>query len=316
LLQSARTVVIVGMGASLNASLVLEYLLCSRGVDAVSVEAGEFLHFRGNAYRDAVLVAVSRSGESVEIVKLLQQVRGQMRVVAVTNEAASTLASAADVALLVHSLADEFVAVQSYTGALLTLYLLGMGATNQLDAARRELDRLINALPAWIAVWLREDAGWREFLADDAQIYCLGRGPSYGSALESALLFGEIAKTPAVGMAVATFRHGPVEVTGPRFRGLIFAPNGVTAHLNAALAGDLLRFGGAVRLIGPPSSDKSQSPRIDTPDFGAALAPLVEIVPVQVAAVRLAQSRDMVLGSMRFASQVARDEAHMTIPDG
>jgi glucosamine--fructose-6-phosphate aminotransferase (isomerizing) len=315
-LKSARTVVIVGMGASLNAGIALEYLLCSRGIDARCVEAGEFLHFRREAYRDAVLVAISRSGESVEIVKLLNELRGRLAVVAVTNEPASTLARAADTALIVDSLPDEFVAVQSYTGSLLTLYLLGMAATQQLDTARRELDRLLPSLPAWIAECLREGSAWRAFLTDDAQIYCLGRGPSYGSALQSALLFGEIAKTPVVGMAAATFRHGPVEVAGARFRGILFAPSGSTAALNAALAEDLLRFGGGVRMIGPAAADERRIPRIATPDGGEALAPLLEIVPVQVAAVRLAQSRDIAVGRMRFCSQVARDEVHMAGPDG
>jgi glucosamine--fructose-6-phosphate aminotransferase (isomerizing) len=316
LLRSARNVVIVGMGASLNAGMALEYLLCSRGIDARCVEAGEFLHFRREAYRDAVLVAISRSGESVEIVKLLEAVRGRLSVVAVTCEPASALASAADIALIVRSLADEFVAVQSYSGTVLTLYLLGMAAANQLDAARSELDRLIPALPPWIAVFLGEESLWRDFLTDDAQIYCLGRGPSHGSALQGALLFGEIAKTPAVGMAVATFRHGPVEVTGPRFRGILFAPSGATAPLNVALAEELLRFGGAVRMIGPPSAHDRRIPRLATPDGGEALAPLLEIIPVQVAAVRLAQRRDIAVGRMRFCSQVARDEAQIAGPDG
>jgi glucosamine--fructose-6-phosphate aminotransferase (isomerizing) len=314
LLESARTVVIVGMGASLNAGIPLEYLLCSRGIDACCVEAGEFLHFRREAYRDAVLIVISRSGESVEIVKLLEQVRGRMSIVAVTNEAKSTLALVADIALFVHSLSDEFVAIQTYTGTLLTLYLLGMAATQQLDTARRELDRLFPLLPSWIVRCLQQDAEWKRFLTHDAQIYCLGRGPSYGSALQSALLFGEIAKTPVVGMAVATFRHGPVEVTGPRFRGLLFAPGGATAPLNRALAEDLLRFGGDVRMIGPASTGEDTVPRITTPDGGEALAPLLEIIPVQIAAVRLAQSRGLTVGRMRFAPQVARDEAHM--PEG
>jgi glucosamine--fructose-6-phosphate aminotransferase (isomerizing) len=313
-LQSARTVVIVGMGASLNAGIALEYLLCSHGIEAYCVEAGEFLHFRRGAGRDGVIVAISRSGESVEIVKLLDDLRGRVPLVAITNEPTSTLARAADVALVVESLPDEFVAVQSYTSTLLTLYLLGMAATQQLDSARDALDRLIPALPAWIARGLLAQEAWDAFMSDDAQIYCLGRGPSYGSALESALLFGEIAKTPAIGMAAATFRHGPVEVAGPRFRGILFAPSGPTAPLNAALAADLLRFGGVVRLIGPAPARDDARTWIETPDGGGALAPLLEIIPVQIAAVRLAQSRGLVVGQMRFCSQVARDEARFAAP--
>ena len=66
LLRSSNRVVIVGMGASLNAAIPLENLLCEHGVESVSVEAGEFLHYRQSAYPDATIVVVSRSGESGE----------------------------------------------------------------------------------------------------------------------------------------------------------------------------------------------------------------------------------------------------------
>ncbi|HEY4974061.1 MAG TPA: hypothetical protein VII41_10655, partial [Steroidobacteraceae bacterium] len=71
LLRSSKRVVIVGMGASLNAAIPLENLLCMHGIESVSVEAGEFLHYRLSAYPDATIAVVSRSGESVEVAKLI-----------------------------------------------------------------------------------------------------------------------------------------------------------------------------------------------------------------------------------------------------
>jgi fructoselysine-6-P-deglycase FrlB-like protein len=56
LLRSANVVVITGIGGSMFASIPLEYFLCSRGISAVTVEAAELLHYRGNAYRDAVVI--------------------------------------------------------------------------------------------------------------------------------------------------------------------------------------------------------------------------------------------------------------------
>ena len=43
LLRSGKKVVITAMGASLFASIPLQYSLCSLGLDAVAVEAGELL---------------------------------------------------------------------------------------------------------------------------------------------------------------------------------------------------------------------------------------------------------------------------------
>jgi len=302
-------VVITGIGASMFASIPLEYLLCSHGIDAVTVEAAEFLYYRCNAYRDAVVIVVSRSGDSVEIAKLLPTLKGRMPIIGVTNEAAGTLAREADLSINVGSLPDEMVAIQSYTGTLLTLYLLGMATVDELRATQEEVEALLPALSRLIAVNLDELRGWDPFLEGSALVYLLGRGPSYGSALEGALLFNETAKAPAIGMPAASFRHGPVELVDQGFRGLIFAPRGCTCALNVALAQNLTRFGGRVRVIGPQNADGAGLEWSATPSVPEMLSPLFEIVPVQVAALRLAQLKGITVGSFRYTPQVTLDEA-------
>jgi glucosamine--fructose-6-phosphate aminotransferase (isomerizing) len=315
LLRSSARSVVVGIGASLNASIALDYLLCARGCNSRCVEAGEFLHYRHESGRGAAVVVVSRSGESIEIARLLSALQGRAAIVAVTSGPRSTLARAADIVLEVCSLPDEMVAIQSYTGTLLTLYLLGMAVAQALDEAQQEVEVLLRNFPGWIAANLAEPSTWDEFLERDAPIYTLARGPSLGSALQGALLFNEIAKAPAIGMAVASFRHGPIEVVDQRFRALVFASRGRTRDLNVGLARDLVRFGGQVRLIGPDGSDGSGLQWIHTPPCSELLAPLVEIVPVQVAAMRLAQLRGIVVGSFRYAAQVTVDEACVAGPE-
>jgi glutamine---fructose-6-phosphate transaminase (isomerizing) len=308
-LRSGKRVLITGIGASMIASIPLEYYLCSRGIDAVTVEAAELLHYRHLAYRDSIALVVSRSGESIEIAKLLTVLKGRQPVIGVTNEPASLLARTADITLQIGSLLDEMVAVQTYTGTLLTLHLLGRAVTNELDAAKDEIEAFQPEFARLVESSLDGIDEWDMFLQAMSPIYLLARGPSYASALEGALLFNEIAKAPAVGLPAASFRHGPAEVVDDSFRGLIFAPKGHTQELNLALGRDLTRFGGQVCVIGPshePIPGK-QSRRI--PVVSDTLAPLFEIIPIQVAALRMAQLRGIAPGSFRYTPQVALDEA-------
>ena len=308
LLRTSKRVVITGIGASLNAAIPLENFLSSHGIGTCSVEAGELLHYRSAACQDATVIVVSRSGESIEIAMLLETLRGRVPIVGVTHEAGSKLAHEADVVLEVCSLPDEMVAIQSYTGTLLALHLLGMETVDQLDAARREVNELLPGFARWTDTQLQAARDWDGFLASDSFVHLLGRGPSCATAWAGALLFGEIAKAPAIAMAVASFRHGPIEVVDRDFRGFIFAPPGKTRALNIGLAADVMRFGGSVRLIGPAGVDGHGLPWVDTPSFPDVLAPLVEIVPIQVAAMRLAELRGIALGSFRYISQITRDE--------
>lgn len=311
LLRKSKRIVITGIGASLNAAIPLENLLCSRGIAACIVEAGELLHFRTAACQDATVAVISRSGESIEIAMLLEALRGRVPIVGVTHEPDSRLAREADLALVVGSLPDEFVAIQSYTGTLLALYLLGMEMLGQLEAGRREAQELLPGLAAWTDAQLQALRAWDGFLASDSLVHLLGRGPSCATAWEGALLFAEVAKVPAIAMAAASFRHGPVEVVDRSFRGFIFVPSGKTRDLNISLAADVQRLGGSVRLIGPEGPDRHGLPWINTPSCADVLAPLVEIVPIQVAALRLAELRGIAPGSFRHISQVTRDEREL-----
>jgi glucosamine--fructose-6-phosphate aminotransferase (isomerizing) len=312
LLRAAERILITGIGASMFASIALENFLCSRGIDAVVVEAGEMLHYRHKAYRNAVVIIVSRSGESIEITRLLLALKGRFPIIGVVNEPGSMLSREADVSLHIGSLCDEMVAIQTYTGTLLALRLLGSAVVNELDVAMAEAEAGLPAFSQLVASCFAELHQWDSFLEADTIVHLLGRGPSCASASEGALLLNEIAKAPAVGMPAASFRHGPVELVDPRFRGLIFAPFGCTRELNVALAQDLVRFGGRVRIIGPSQPDVSDLEWLRTPAVPETVAPLFEIIPVQVAALRLAQLRGIPAGSFRYAPQVARDEAVFT----
>jgi len=310
LARSARRVVVTGMGASLYAAMPLYYRLAALGLDATIVESAELLHHQSRLCRDAVVVAVSRSGETVEIVKLLPALEDLgSRVIGVTNEPSSILARSAPCALAVGSLPDEMVAIQSYTGALLALYLLGAEIAGDFARARDEAARLIAALPEHISSNVDSISQWDAFLDPAAPVQLLARGPSCASACEGSLLFSETAKAAAFAMPAATFRHGVVEQVDARFQGLLFAPAAGTRSLDLALARDIQRFGGRVRVIGVPGEDAAGLSLIPVPDGDPYLAPLLEVVPVQLAALRFAQGRGFAPGVFRYVQQVTSDEA-------
>lgn len=309
LIRSCSKVLITGMGASMFAAIPLKYSLCARGIDAVVIEAGELLHYLHAAYRDALVMIVSRSGESIEIARLLTVLSPGQKIIGVTNEPDSMLARKADVSLHIGSFADEMIAIQTYTGSLLTLHILD--AALDQGSAQSE-DQLAAWFPelAWlISRSLDSMQEWDSFLDPQSPVHLLARGPSIASAMEGALLFNEVAKHPSIGMPIASFRHGPVELVDPSFRGLVFAPAGRTRELNLALAHDLNQFGGQVRAIGPLPEDQSEIAWCNVPECPETLAPLFEIIPIQVAALRMAQLRGITPGSFRFAPQVATDEA-------
>jgi len=309
ILRGARKIVVTGIGASLHAAIPLQYELAGTGFESSIVESGELLHYQERLCAGAAVVMVSRSGESVEVVKLLARLKGvAAQTIGVTNEASSALARGVDVAVIVGSLADEMVAVQSYTGTVAALLLLAGVVSGELEARGEELDRVSHGISALVAEQVDRASEWDGFFRVGSPIYLLGRGPSNASALEGALLFCETAKEAAVGFAAGSFRHGPVEIVDQNFRAIVFAAARRARELSLGLARDLVRFGAQVRVVGPLGEDGGGLPFVEVPEVPECVAPLTDIIPLQVAALRLALVKELEIGKFRFAPQVTRDE--------
>jgi glucosamine--fructose-6-phosphate aminotransferase (isomerizing) len=312
LLRSSKRIVLTGMGASLSASIPLHYMLAGRGIDVATVETAELLYFlEAGLDRDTVVVLVSRSGESIEALKLLDLLdRRQCRTVGVTNVPGSTLAVRTTESILLNSPPDELVAVQTYTATAVTLALLGAACLDELNSAHSDWLSAIAVFSSWIEECVAASTTWQQFVNLTAPVYFLSRGPGLASVQEGILLMHETAKCPASGMSIPQFRHGLVEVTDERFRAVVLCTQPVTSEMDLQLASDLVRMGGHLRLIGP-STAKTQVEQL-CPWPEAVPQPFVSIfetVPLQLLAYRTAEVRGVVPGTFRWSGAITSSES-------
>ena len=312
LLASKKRILLSGMGASYFACLPSYYRLASLGFDVASIETSELLYFLPSLAReDTAAVLVSRSGESVEVIKLLSTLKmRRAAIVGVVNVPASTLSREAGQAIVMNSPADQLVAIQTYTATLVVFALLEAAIAGELEQAKDDLEETIELFARLVPECVAASEQWNGFLEGEQPIYLLGRGPALGNVLEGVLLMHEIAKSPAIGMSVAQFRHGPVEVVDSRFRGIVIGTQPETAQLDAALAEDLGKMGGQIRWIGPPLHGAKMVSLVDWPDdmpqrFRAAL----ETIPLQLAAYRKAELSGVTPGAFRWAPAITTSEA-------
>ena len=294
---AARRVLFTGMGSSLFAAIPAACYLERYGVAAECVDSAELLHFRHASLNPfTAVVIVSRSGESVEALKLLPLLSASgAKVVGVTNAETSRLAREAPLSLLFRSANDRMVSVQSYTSSVAVLLLLAARSLDQSLEGWPGIDEVCERVALATEAAVANAGEWVEFCAGAAGIYFLGRGAALASAHEAALLFHEAARTPAAALSTAQFRHGPVEVTGAGTRAIIFPSPGPPGELDLALAPDMERMGARVRLC-------------DGQGVGDPFAPVVEIIPVQAASCALALAQGLDPGDFRYASQVTASE--------
>ncbi len=224
-----RFILLAARGTSDNAAQFGRYLLEIATGIPVSLAAPSIFTLYGARLdmREALVVAISQSGESTDTNLVLERARaGGARTVGITNAPRSTLARLAERVFLVRAGREKSVAAtKTYTGQLLMLYLLAyaLGARLRIDDLRR--------LPEWAEAALRLEkeiagrAGRYRFME---KAVVVGRGLNYATAFEFALKLMETCYIVAERFSSADFLHGPIAMVGPSFPVFLFAPSGVT----------------------------------------------------------------------------------------
>jgi glucosamine--fructose-6-phosphate aminotransferase (isomerizing) len=282
------------------------------------VDAAELLHFRRPALGPgALLVAVSQSGRSAEVVRLVEAVlESDQRpfVAAVTNGVDNPVAAAADLVIDTRAGDERGPSTLSFAAALVGLSavarVLGgeapiravQGVAADAEAGAAAAERLLD-LPDEEATRLREWLGGRPSLV------VLGRGGARAAAEMGALTLKEAARFPAESLESAQFRHGPLELAGPDLAAVVIATEVETRRLDLGLAADLSRTGAAVLLVstdGEAPDERVEA--IATGTLHRLLAPAVAVIPLQLLAWRLAVERGRQPGAFTVATKVTTIE--------
>ena len=122
-----QRIVLTGMGSSFHALHPLNLELIGEGFTSVMVETSELVHYKRRFFDPATLIiAVSQSGQSAEMIRLIQINRRNSAVVAVTNTPGSPLARSADAAVLTRAGQEFSVSCKTYVSALMALHWLGL----------------------------------------------------------------------------------------------------------------------------------------------------------------------------------------------
>lgn len=307
-IRGAEHVLISGIGSSWHAGMAVQAFFLAAGRPALLLDASELLHF-ARLPQNSALIVLSRSGRSVEVVRLLEEAhRAGAAVVGITNAPESPLGRAATVLLPLAAAFDHAVSVTMYAAPALVGALLASAALGTLDtlleaALAGALGAAGAALPAWQAALAAAD--WP---TADHPTYFLARGGSLATAHEARLLWEEAAKTPATALTTGGFRHGPQEITRPGLRVGIWLDLERQREADLALAADLRRLGARVMLVGQKIPPDAGDLVFSLPSIPAAWQFLIDCLPAQLAAERLACLRGVDCDAFTYCPYIVEEE--------
>ena len=307
-------VVTAARGSSDNAARYAKYLFGGHNRLVVSLGAPSLITLYDSppALARALIIGISQSGESPDIVALLAEGRRQGALtVAITNHPGSPLGQAAAHVIELHLGAELSVAAtKSYTGQLMALAMLS--AAIEGDVMRwRDLAGVSRAARETLFALTRElPPGTVTPLAAANRMMVVGRGFNFATAFEIALKIKETAYVMAEPYATPDLFHGPLAMIEPGFPAIVIAARGPTWDSVSATLDALATRGAHVLAI---SDDAALMARADVQarlPFGAGvpewLSPIVAVMPGQLLALRLAETRGLDVDRPRGLDKVTR----------
>jgi len=310
-------IVFTGMGGSYAVCHVPVTELAGQGRQAAMVDAAELVDFRRPMLSpETLLVAVSQSGKTAEVVRLIQTLRTEAnrpQVLSVTNGLTNELARGSDLTLDTRAGPELGPSSLTFGAALVTLSALALVAAGEsAESAAAKIQVAADQAAAAAENLLRrqreltlELRGW---LGDHSVLALLGRGSARAATEMGALLLKEAARFPAESLETAQFRHGPLELSGPETTVAIVATETTTTDLDQALADELVEAGTTVLVISPDGTGPDAAMRVASGQLERSLAPAVAVIPFQLLAGALAGERGLDPCALKRASKVTSRE--------
>jgi glucosamine--fructose-6-phosphate aminotransferase (isomerizing) len=313
LAERSKQVLFVARGSSDNACVYGRYLVETHAgrLGALAAPSVATLYHAKLDLSDALVVCVSQSGETREIVETLEWANAHgARTVAVTNDGESSLARAADLALVTHAGRELAVpATKTYTTQLAAMVMLATALSPELGHLDAELARV----PGEMARLVAERAGVEEAaaeLVDRPETLVSGRGLLFGTALEVALKLEETCLRPVRGLSYADLKHGPIAVVDSEIAAVVVAPKDGPVRGGLTEVAAELRDRGAltIGIGGDADFAAACTLSIPGPDLTEAVAPLATVVPGQLMVEELARRLGLDPDAPRGLSKITQTD--------
>jgi glucosamine--fructose-6-phosphate aminotransferase (isomerizing) len=207
MVEDARDVYLTGCGtASFAASLGAKYLR-EAGVKTISEQAHELEYRADEISEDDLVIAVSQSGETADLLSLLDETEAD--VFAVVNVVGSTLARQSEHKLFVNAGPEIGVAsTKAFTGQVAVLKLLKYALEDRLEEGRKSILETAEKIDESLESQEEKLEEISEYLAEKENAFTIGRDRGHEMAQEAALKLKELSYIHVEAFPGGEFKHG------------------------------------------------------------------------------------------------------------
>jgi len=233
-------------------------MLLEKGYQVLWIDTSELLHYGlKSIQKEDLLLCLSQSGESFEVIEVLKRCSEFPRVIGLTAEMNSSLNNLCTYGIDILSGHEKAItSTKAHTATLAVMNLLTLAWSGELgqfihagiilEQIAEEMEDIFERAESWSRVILDH----LDFIRPVDCKVIVARGPALSSAWHGNLCFSECAKELFVSYSAGQFRHGPFELAVNTMLAIVLSPQGRTDRLMQSLAHELLLRKTQVLLIG------------------------------------------------------------------
>jgi glucosamine--fructose-6-phosphate aminotransferase (isomerizing) len=289
----ADQVIITACGSSRYAALVGRYLFSSVGKKfAEVVMASEFQYFADSVDKNTLVLAVSQSGETLDVIDGVQLARkAGAKIVSVINRPQSLLEELSHHVIYLNCGPEIGVcATKSFLNQVAVFYLLSFSMVHSFDLAMENI-RKVGKQVSKVIHWNKDEINRIcERYHKNNDFYYIARGINFAIASEGALKLKEISYIHAEGMPAGELKHGTLSLIEEGTPVLAICPDDYTYPETLSNAIEAKSRGAKIIAVSDRDNEIYDH-WIRLPKVHELLYPIVAVVPLQLLAYHMAIKR-------------------------
>lgn len=293
-INDAFGVFFVACGSSYHAALTASYIFSKIAKKHINVVlASEFPYYEDFLTERTLIIPISQSGETADVIAAVKVAKNKgAKVLSIVNVMGSNLMRESDWTLLMNAGPEICVlSTKTYTCQVALLSMLAYACAGRLAEARELLKKAAEE----ISVLTSPDTRIRlvelaSKLKEKTDMYIIGRGTNYPTAMEAALKIKEVSYIHAEGFAGGELKHGSIALIEKNTPCIVIAPDDETFNDMISNAMEIKSRGGFIIGLSPINNEAFDF-HIPIPTHGEMNA-ILNIIPIQIMAYYLAILRD------------------------
>lgn len=292
-LSKINKIYIVACGTAMHAGLSGKIAIEKLCKIPVTVDiASEFRYRNPIIDENTLCIYISQSGETADTIAALKLAKSKgATTLAVSNVIGSSITREADYCIYTHAGPEIAVAsTKAYTSQVVLLDILAIYFAEILESASifelKELKKEMLSLPAKIENALKSANRIKEFaknIYQEKDVFFLGRGVDYNTALEGSLKLKEISYIHSEAYAAGELKHGPIALIENGITVISIITDKALVEKTISNIQEVITRGAKTLVI---TNQELPSNNIDTiitvPDTNVLFSPILAIVPLQL----------------------------------